>query len=749
MTLAQPDHFRRRGGLDAMNSASQQYVTDDRDSMAAAPTDVAGSFDLLRAAARRAIHQTRKWLVSRQDADGSWCAELEGDTILESETILLLAFLGREDDGLARRLAAYLLEKQLPEGGWALYPGGPPEISGSVKAYFALKLTGHDPGAEPMQRARDAILARGGADAVNSHTRFYLGPAGPDLLRTMSGRAAGVRAAAQMVARQPAGRQRLVADDHRAAVDHFGVSPCPPHRAAAGHPRAVPAASRQTGRRCDVRGCPAATGLLSWDRFFRTVDRLLKWCQRRRCAAAAAQGPAGRRTLDARPLRPQRRAGRDLSAAWSGASIALKCLGYADDSPEVEYCHRSCDDLVIDDPQPATARAAALQVAGLGHGHRGPGAGGRRRRGRRSGAPRGGRVAAASKQIRAARRLGRDGRCRAGRLVLRVRQRFLSRLRRHGDGADGAGSTQFRRRTGGPAAELAAPERHGLPRQRRQPDPPAEPRRACDHGRHGGGDRTRPALAAGHAERRRRLGRLRSQQQPRVPLLRPLRRSQRDDRPQHARPDGPRAGSAGPSGPAPGRSGRRSGGGLRPRRARTPTEAGSAAGASTTSTAPGRRSPGWRPSACRPTIRPWRPGPTGCWRTSSPAAAGANRPTAMTFPQLRGQGPPTASQTAWAVMGLMAAGLERPSGRRPRHPLPDRHPEKTAPGTRRSSPAPAFPASFTCATTTIPSISPAGAVAVGGEEVGFVAKSMAVENLLATDGADPFSCVFPSRSPAR
>ena len=55
-----------------------------------------------------------------------------------------------------------------------MYPGGRVDISGSVKAYFALKLTGHDPSAEYMQRARAAILAHGGADAVNSFTRFYL-----------------------------------------------------------------------------------------------------------------------------------------------------------------------------------------------------------------------------------------------------------------------------------------------------------------------------------------------------------------------------------------------------------------------------------------------------------------------------------------------------------------------------------------------------------------------------------------------
>src|SRR5688572_2410646 len=121
-----------------------------------------------------AIGATRDWLFARQHDDGHWCAELEGDTILESEYILLLAWLGQEHLPVAKKCAAYLVQKQLPTGGWAMYPGGRMEISGSVKAYFALKLTGHDPHADYMRLARHAIRAAGGADAVNSFTRFYL-----------------------------------------------------------------------------------------------------------------------------------------------------------------------------------------------------------------------------------------------------------------------------------------------------------------------------------------------------------------------------------------------------------------------------------------------------------------------------------------------------------------------------------------------------------------------------------------------
>ena len=132
------------------------------------------SYQQLSAALSRAIVRTRAWLLGQQQADGHWVGELQGDTILESEYILLLAFLGRHETDTARKAARYILKEQLVEGGWAIYPGGGVDVSASVKAYFALKLTGHDPGAAPMRRARAAIMAHGGADAVNSFTRFYL-----------------------------------------------------------------------------------------------------------------------------------------------------------------------------------------------------------------------------------------------------------------------------------------------------------------------------------------------------------------------------------------------------------------------------------------------------------------------------------------------------------------------------------------------------------------------------------------------
>ncbi|MCA9015987.1 MAG: squalene--hopene cyclase, partial [Planctomycetaceae bacterium] len=114
----------------------------------------------------KGIARSRDYLLSLQHDDGYWVGELEGDSILESEYILLLAFLGKQDSEEARQAANYLMDIQMSDGGWNMYPEGPIEISASVKAYFALKLTGHSPDAEYMQRARLAILAAGGVEAV-------------------------------------------------------------------------------------------------------------------------------------------------------------------------------------------------------------------------------------------------------------------------------------------------------------------------------------------------------------------------------------------------------------------------------------------------------------------------------------------------------------------------------------------------------------------------------------------------------
>jgi len=112
-------------------------------------------------------------LLSLQNPDGHWRGELQGDSILESEYILLEWILGNEADPDLVRIANYLRRIQMPNGGWNLFPGGPADISGTVKGYFALKLMGDDPNAPHMVRCRELVRSIGGAEACNSFTKFF------------------------------------------------------------------------------------------------------------------------------------------------------------------------------------------------------------------------------------------------------------------------------------------------------------------------------------------------------------------------------------------------------------------------------------------------------------------------------------------------------------------------------------------------------------------------------------------------
>ncbi|HEV8375933.1 MAG TPA: prenyltransferase/squalene oxidase repeat-containing protein, partial [Candidatus Polarisedimenticolia bacterium] len=116
------------------------------------------------------IEAARRHLLSLQAEDGHWRGELEGDTILGSEYVLVMYFLGRGSEAKVRKAGNQLRNKQLPEGGWSSYPGGPPDASATTKAYFVLKLLGDDASAPHMARARSTILGMGGLDACNSFT---------------------------------------------------------------------------------------------------------------------------------------------------------------------------------------------------------------------------------------------------------------------------------------------------------------------------------------------------------------------------------------------------------------------------------------------------------------------------------------------------------------------------------------------------------------------------------------------------
>ena len=121
-----------------------------------------------------AIKRSQSWFFTRQHAEGYWVAELEADTTLTSEYLMLRRFLDRVDPEREVMAVRYLKSMQLPDGGWPIYYGGPSEISASVKAYFALKLSGVSADEPFMVRAKERILAMGGVLQANVFTKITL-----------------------------------------------------------------------------------------------------------------------------------------------------------------------------------------------------------------------------------------------------------------------------------------------------------------------------------------------------------------------------------------------------------------------------------------------------------------------------------------------------------------------------------------------------------------------------------------------
>jgi squalene-hopene/tetraprenyl-beta-curcumene cyclase len=288
-----------------------------------------------------ALEATTRWLLDQQHREGYWVGELEGDTILESEYVLLMAYLGLLDDPSCVKACRYIRQQQRPDGGWAIYPGGPGEVSASVKAYFALKLMGASPDDPALRRARAAILDAGGAQQSNSFTRFYLALLGqidyddcpsvpPELVLVPS------RLNFSLAAMSSWTRTIVVP---LSIISAFRpVRPMAPERG-------VAELFRDDLPRRPSRRTPE---LLSWANFFLSLDRIFKWADRWLPRSWRQPGirAAHRWILD------HCENSDGLGAIFPpmiSIVIALECLGYERDSALMQWALRHLHDLMIEE----------------------------------------------------------------------------------------------------------------------------------------------------------------------------------------------------------------------------------------------------------------------------------------------------------------------------------------------------------------------------------------------------------------
>lgn len=133
-----------------------------------------GKIDDLGSRVAASIDAGRKYLFSQQHDQGYWCGELGADTTLNSDYIMGHTLLGTGNPERFAKAARHILQRQNEDGGWSTCPGGPSHVGASVKAYFALKLAGYKADHPALARARKKILELGGVTEINTFSKIYL-----------------------------------------------------------------------------------------------------------------------------------------------------------------------------------------------------------------------------------------------------------------------------------------------------------------------------------------------------------------------------------------------------------------------------------------------------------------------------------------------------------------------------------------------------------------------------------------------
>jgi squalene-hopene/tetraprenyl-beta-curcumene cyclase len=288
------------------------------------------------------IARARDTLLGKQHPAGYWHAPLEANVGMDAQYVVFNRFMGRRPEAVERRLVEHILAKQSPDGSWPLFHDGPGHLSTTIEAYFALKLAGHDPAEPALARAREYVHAHGGLARAQVFTRAYLAyfgefpwwglPAMPVELMLLPPWFPLNLYAMSSWARETVvpmlilfAKRPRVALEPECSVRELWLRP---------------------PRRSDVAFAPDARWL-GWRNFFLRLDRALKlagrspWKPLRRRALAQAE----RWILDRQ----------DRNGGWGGIQppmlncvMALRALGYPDDHPAIRAGVQAIDDFLIE-----------------------------------------------------------------------------------------------------------------------------------------------------------------------------------------------------------------------------------------------------------------------------------------------------------------------------------------------------------------------------------------------------------------
>ncbi len=290
----------------------------------------------------QAIHRAQDFLLSTQAPDGHWRGELEADSTITSEYLLLCHLIDRVDREREQKAVRYLRTGQRPDGGWPLYKDGPADLSATIKAYFALKLAGVSPEDPAMAAARSLIRRAGGPVAANVFTKITLALFGEYDW-------AGVPSMPVEIMLLPrwfyfnlyevSYWSRTVIVPLLILMDKKPVKRLP---SGLGLAELWPVP--REGARLRL---PRTRHPISWKNFFITVDQVLKFWERHGAHPARARAvEAARLWLEERLGVPGGLAG--IYPAMANAVLALRCLGYPDDHPLIRGQLKEIEALAVE-----------------------------------------------------------------------------------------------------------------------------------------------------------------------------------------------------------------------------------------------------------------------------------------------------------------------------------------------------------------------------------------------------------------
>jgi squalene-hopene/tetraprenyl-beta-curcumene cyclase len=293
-----------------------------------------------------AIARAQENLLRQQKPDGHWCGELIVDSTLCSDYILFMHWCGDVDAQLQRRCVRHILKRQLPDGGWNIYHGGPSEINASAKAYFALKLAGCSVDAPFMQEARANIIRRGGIPQMNTFSKLYLALLGQFPWKYLPAIPVEMvllpRWAPFHICKMSSWSRAMLVP--LAIINHFK-----PTRNLPGEKQLhelYPLGTEQS----DLR-LPRSEPFWTWRNFFLRLDDTLKFLQPLRIR------PLRRRALEEAERWMLERIGEGSDGlatvfpAMLNCLIALRALGYSKTNPIYAKAEKDFARLFVDDPE--------------------------------------------------------------------------------------------------------------------------------------------------------------------------------------------------------------------------------------------------------------------------------------------------------------------------------------------------------------------------------------------------------------